>query len=157
MKDMPSAMFVIDLNKEHIAVAEAKRLGIAVIGIADTNTNPEVIDFPIPGNDDAIRSIKLFANMVAEAYNEGAAQWQEEMKKKADTPAEMPEEKEERQTKSKQQPTDGGPAVFKFSKGRKLVAAGTADEVEIEMELESGEQVAEEADTETDEASTTKK
>lgn len=148
MKDMPAAMFVIDLNKEHIAVAEAKRLNIPVIAIADTNTNPELIDYPIPGNDDAIRSIKLFANMIADAYNEGAKLWQEEMKKNADKRAQEPEVKEARQEKKKQvEAADGGPTVFKFSKGRKLVAAGTADEVEIEMELESGE-TADGADTE---------
>jgi small subunit ribosomal protein S2 len=153
MKDMPSAMFVIDLNKEHIAVAEAKRLGIPVIGIADTNTNPEIIDYPIPGNDDAIRSIKLFANMVAEAFNEGAQQWQEEMKKKVDTRSEAQEEKPERPTRGKPAAataaaaTEAGPAVFKFSRGRKLVAAGTADEVEIEMELESGETESTEGET----------
>jgi small subunit ribosomal protein S2 len=155
MKDMPSAMFVIDLNKEHIAVAEAKRLGIAVIGIADTNTNPEIIDFPIPGNDDAIRSIKLFANMVADAFNEGAAQWQEEMKKQVETASPEKEERDEHKSKAKQQPTEPGPAVFKFSKGRKLVAAGTADEVEIEMELESGEQTTETEEVETDAAEST--
>ena len=72
MREPPGAMFIVDLKKEHIAVAEAARLGIPVIGIADTNTDPSVIDFPIPGNDDAIRSIKLFSNLIAEAYNEGA-------------------------------------------------------------------------------------
>lgn len=162
MKDMPAAMFVIDINKEHIAVAEAKRLGITVIGITDTNTDPELIDFPIPGNDDAIRSIKLFTNMVADAYIEGAKLWQEEMKSQADKRAQEPVEvkAEEAQPREKRprrgaRPTaekeateSAGPAVFKFSKGRKLVAAGTADEVEIEMELESGEAPAEtEAET----------
>ncbi|OFZ19382.1 MAG: 30S ribosomal protein S2 [Bdellovibrionales bacterium RBG_16_40_8] len=151
MKDMPVAMFVIDLNKEHIAVAEAKRLGIAVIGIADTNTDPELIDFPIPGNDDAIRSIKLFADMVADAYNEGTKLWQEELKKQADKQAQEPAEgkrEEKSSSRSKAQPVESGPTVFKFSKGRKLVAAGTADEVEIEMELESGEQPADAEQTE---------
>lgn len=71
MKDLPKAIFVVDINKEHIAVAEAKRLGIKVIAIVDTNTNPSDIDFPIPGNDDAIRSIQLFANRVAQAVTEG--------------------------------------------------------------------------------------
>ena len=52
MKDAPTCMFVVDLNKEHIAVAEAKRMGIKVVGIADTNVDPETIDYPIPGNDD---------------------------------------------------------------------------------------------------------
>src|ERR1700744_4408502 len=80
MKDAPSVMFVVDLNKEHIAVAEAKRLGIKVVGIADTNVDPEAIDYPIPGNDDAIRSIKLFANLVADAYLEGAKKYQEKIR-----------------------------------------------------------------------------
>ena len=71
MKDLPKALFVVDINKEHIAVAEAKRLGIPVIAIVDTNTNPKNIDFPIPGNDDAIRAIQLFANGIAEAVLDG--------------------------------------------------------------------------------------
>lgn len=151
MKDMPAAMFVIDLNKEHIAVAEAKRLGIPVIGIADTNTDPELIDFPIPGNDDAIRSIKLFTNMIAESYNAGAKLWQEELKKQVDRKAQEPESKKEEKTeRTKPAPAEGGPAVFKFAKGRKLVAAGTADEVEIEMELASGESTEESADAPAD-------
>ena len=91
MSTAPTCMFVVDLNKEHIAVAEAKRMGIKVVGIADTNVDPEIIDFPIPGNDDAIRSIKLFANLVAEAYLEGAKQWQEKVRsmgnKKSSKPA----------------------------------------------------------------------
>ena len=71
MKDLPKALFVVDINKEHIAVAEAKRLGIPVLAIVDTNTNPKDIDFPIPGNDDAIRAIQLFANGIAEAVLDG--------------------------------------------------------------------------------------
>ncbi len=155
MKDMPSAMFVIDLNKEHIAVAEAKRLGIQVVGIADTNTDPEAIDYPIPGNDDAIRSIKLFSDMVADAYNEGAKMWQEEMKNMADKRASEPvverevrPERTERPSSRGAQQTEAGPAVFKVAKGRKLVAAGTADEVEIEMELESTDTTPETTETE---------
>ena len=71
MKDLPKVIFVVDINKEHIAVAEARRLGIKIIAIVDTNTNPDNIDFPVPGNDDAIRSIQLFANRIAQAVNEG--------------------------------------------------------------------------------------
>lgn len=161
MKDMPSVMFVIDINKEHIAVAEAKRLGITVVGITDTNTDPEKIDFPIPGNDDAIRSIKLFTNMVADAYMEGAALWQENLKKQADKqthepveaksqePSEKRRDRGSRGGPQKEAAESAGPAVFKFSKGRKLVAAGTADEVEIEMELESGETAVDSAEIET--------
>ena len=71
MKELPKAIFIVDINKEHIAVAEARRLNIPTIAIVDTNTNPQWIDFPIPGNDDAIRAIQLFASKVAEAANEG--------------------------------------------------------------------------------------
>lgn len=70
VKDMtriPGAMFVIDAKREHIAVKEARRLGIPVIAIADTNADPDVIDMPIPGNDDAIRSVGLIAAAIADA------------------------------------------------------------------------------------------
>ena len=74
MKDLPGAIFIIDTRKEAIAVAEAKRMGIPVIAVVDTNCDPTDIDFPIPGNDDAIRAITLFtqiiANAVVEADNE---------------------------------------------------------------------------------------
>ena len=74
MKDLPGIIFIIDTHKEQIAVAEAHRMGIPVIAVVDTNCNPEGIDYPIPGNDDAIRAISLFtsiiANAVVEADNE---------------------------------------------------------------------------------------
>jgi len=74
MKELPGALFVIDTRKEAIAVTEAQRLGIPIVAIVDTNCNPEGITYPIPGNDDAIRSISLFtqiiANAVVEADNE---------------------------------------------------------------------------------------
>lgn len=154
MKDMPTAMFVVDLNMEHIAVAEAKRLGIKVIGIADTNVDPEVADFPIPGNDDAIRSIKLFANLVAESFNEGAKEWELKMRSNTDKKADMGRDKDEAAA-SKPEPKRGrrpekveekkaGPSVVKATKTRKLVAAGLADDVEIQQELEEGEKPADE-------------
>jgi len=70
MPGLPSMMFVIDTKKEKIAVAEANRLGIPIVGVVDTNCDPTVIDFPVPGNDDAIRSIRLFSGMVADAVLE---------------------------------------------------------------------------------------
>ena len=74
MKDLPGILFVIDTRKEAIAVAEAQRMGIPIVALVDTNCNPEGIDYPIPGNDDAIRAITLFtqiiANAVIEADNE---------------------------------------------------------------------------------------
>ncbi|MBD3810434.1 MAG: 30S ribosomal protein S2 [Sulfuricurvum sp.] len=73
MKTLPDMMFVIDAVKEHIAVQEARNLGIRVVAPLDTNCDPDVIDIPIPGNDDAIRSIQLFCREMAEAINEGKA------------------------------------------------------------------------------------
>ncbi|DAB38610.1 MAG: 30S ribosomal protein S2 [Sulfuricurvum sp. GWF2_44_89] len=73
MKTLPDLMFVIDAVKEHIAVQEARNLGIKVVAPLDTNCDPDVIDIPIPGNDDAIRSIQLFCKEMAEAINEGKA------------------------------------------------------------------------------------
>lgn len=67
MKELPGAIFIIDTRKEAIAVAEARRMGIPIIAVVDTNCNPDVVDFPIPGNDDAIRAITLFTEMVANA------------------------------------------------------------------------------------------
>lgn len=162
MKDAPSCMFVVDLNKEHIAVAEAKRLGIPVVGIADTNVDPEIIDYPIPGNDDAIRSIKLFSNLVAEAYLEGAKLWQEKVRsmgaEKSEAPVAAPQETQRpqrggrpsREAAAAAAAAPSGPAVVKVSKAnRKLVAAGTAEDVEIAMELEQAPEQTEEDDSTT--------
>ena len=71
MPQLPGAVFIVDIIKEHIAVAEAKKLGIKVVAVVDTNTNPEGIDFPIPGNDDAIRAIELFTSRIADAVIAG--------------------------------------------------------------------------------------
>ena len=73
MKVIPDMMFVVDAVKEHTAVLEANRLGIKVVAPLDTNCDPDIIDYPIPGNDDAIRSIQLFCKEMAEAINEGKA------------------------------------------------------------------------------------
>jgi small subunit ribosomal protein S2 len=73
MKKLPDMMFVIDTEKEHIAVKEARRLGMKVVAPLDTNCDPDMVDYPIPGNDDAIRSINLFCKEMAEAIIEGQA------------------------------------------------------------------------------------
>ena len=67
MTELPGAVFIVDVVKEHIAVTEARKLEIPIVAIVDTNCDPDVIDYPIPGNDDAIRSLKLFAGKVADA------------------------------------------------------------------------------------------
>ena len=71
MKKLPGALFIVDTRKERNAIAEAHRLGIPVVAIADTNCDPDEIDYPIPGNDDAIRAIKLISSVMANAMIEG--------------------------------------------------------------------------------------
>ena len=71
MKKLPGAMFIVDPRKERIAVAEAKKLGIPIVAIVDTNCDPDEIDYVIPGNDDAIRAVKLIAQTMANAILEG--------------------------------------------------------------------------------------
>jgi small subunit ribosomal protein S2 len=71
MEELPDALFVIDTVHEHIAVSEANRLGIPVVAVVDTNCDPEEVDFPVPGNDDAIRAIRLFSARIADNVLEG--------------------------------------------------------------------------------------
>ena len=71
MTHLPGALFVIDIGKEHIAVAEARRMGIPVVAVVDTNCNPDEVDYPIPANDDAIRAVKLLCAKMADAALEG--------------------------------------------------------------------------------------
>src|SRR5258707_6800489 len=73
MPGLPDVIFVIDSNKEAIAVKEARRLGIPVVAIVDTNCDPDEVDWVIPGNDDALRAIRLFASKIADAVVEGRA------------------------------------------------------------------------------------
>ena len=71
MSSLPRLLFVVDTKKEKIAVAEANRLGIPIVGVVDTNCDPEVIQYAIPGNDDAIRAIRLFSRVISDAVLEG--------------------------------------------------------------------------------------
>ena len=71
MKRLPGALFVVDPRKEHIAIAEARTLHIPIVAIIDTNCDPDEVDYPIPGNDDAIRAVKLIAAKIADAIIEG--------------------------------------------------------------------------------------
>lgn len=80
MKSIPAALFIIDPEMERIAVREANRLGVPVVSLVDTNCNPDPIDFVIPGNDDAIKSVTLFVNLIADACLEGAAQFEQVMR-----------------------------------------------------------------------------
>lgn len=80
MRALPAALFVIDPEMEHIAVCEANRLGIPVVAVVDTNCDPDRCDFVIPGNDDAIKSVTLFANLISDSCLEGAAVFEQRMR-----------------------------------------------------------------------------
>lgn len=92
MTRLPAALFIIDINKEHIAVAEAKRLNIPVFALVDTNANPNTVDFPIPANDDASKSIAKILDIIVIAINEGLEE------RKADKNAEKSAEENEAET-----------------------------------------------------------
>jgi small subunit ribosomal protein S2 len=88
MTKLPDAMFVIDVGKERIAVTEARRLGIPIVGIVDSNCSPEGIDFVVPGNDDAIRAVQLYCSLVAEACIEGGVLFNERVQSQEQPAAE---------------------------------------------------------------------
>lgn len=100
MDKLPSLLFVVDTTKEHNAVREARKLGIPIVGLVDTNADPDEIDFPVPANDDAMRAIRLFCKTVADAVLEGRGAYlegleAEKLKEKADDKSDNnPEEKE---------------------------------------------------------------
>ncbi len=91
LKRLPDALFVIDPSREEIAVLEARRLGVPIVAIVDTNCDPDLIDHVIPGNDDAIRAIKLFLSKLADAILEGKAAWAEKTASQGDKEGETPE------------------------------------------------------------------
>jgi small subunit ribosomal protein S2 len=100
MKKLPGALFVIDTEKEHIAIQEAKKLGIPTIAVVDTNCDPSNITHVIPGNDDAIRSVRLFSKLIADSCIEGAKTYQEKLRAQ-DKPVEQDDQGSEEKKVSK--------------------------------------------------------
>ena len=88
---LPAAIFVVDINHEHIAIKEAKKLGIRTFGMVDTNSNPNLVDFPIPANDDASKSIEIITRYLADAVKEGLADRQNLKDEDEDEVAEVAE------------------------------------------------------------------
>ncbi|MEM6531622.1 MAG: 30S ribosomal protein S2 [Myxococcota bacterium] len=107
MARLPGALFIIDTKKEHIAVAEARKLGIPVVAVVDTNCDPDEIDYVIPGNDDAIRAIRIFANKVADACVEGSQSYEKHLQTQKAEQKSKPEPGKPRESKG----TAGGPKV----------------------------------------------
>jgi len=107
MTELPGVLFVIDAAKEQIAISEAQKLKIPIVAIVDTNGNPENIDYPIPGNDDAVRAIELFASKIADAIIEGKKQRITAQIEQTSQEGEEIETKEEiSSTESTSRPTD---------------------------------------------------
>jgi small subunit ribosomal protein S2 len=90
MEDLPGVAFIVDPKKEEIAVKECRKLGIPIVAVVDTNCDPDLIDYVIPGNDDAIRAIKLFAGSIADACLEGLARREEREQEPEEKPEEIP-------------------------------------------------------------------
>jgi len=136
MDELPGALFVVDPKRERIAVREARKLKIPVVAIADTNCDPDEIDFIIPGNDDAIRAIRLFCSRIADACVEGHNLAEErlraeaEMRQQAEA-AEMEEEKPSAE-EAGQEETSRGPEVIVIPKRTEVEQA--SDTVEAESE-----------------------
>ena len=119
---LPSALFVIDINKEHIAVAEARRLNIPTFALVDTNTNPELIDFPIPANDDASKSIAAILKHMCEAIQEGLNEraLDKDAQAEEEVPVEATEEKPvEKKTRARRpRKTDDAPKAEKVAEAK---------------------------------------
>jgi small subunit ribosomal protein S2 len=132
MATLPDALFVIDSHKEMIAVREARKLGIPVVGIVDTNCDPEEVDHIIPGNDDALRAIRLFTSKIADACLEGRGLAE---RNQADAPAE--EEAEPEYSMAEFGPFTAIPPVAKDEMPEEIVERkGPASEQEAEPVLE---------------------
>jgi len=130
MDELPGAVFVVDPKRERISVREARKLGIPVIAIADSNCDPDEIDFIIPGNDDAIRAIRLICRKVADACIEGHNLAEERLKAEA----EMQKEQEAAQAEASASEADDG-------EGPEVIILPRKEETEVDME--GGEQEAE--------------
>jgi small subunit ribosomal protein S2 len=118
MDELPGAIFIVDPKREHIAALEAKKLGIPVIAITDTNCDPDDIDYIIPGNDDAIRSIRLLCSKIADACIAGHAVAEEKMRAQAEAAKEEAGEEPEKPQVSEAK--KGGPEVIVVSKKEEL-------------------------------------
>jgi len=108
MASLPGLLFVVDCKKERIAIAEANKLGIPVVAIVDTNADPDVIDYPIPGNDDAMKSIRLITRLLAKSAEDGQTLYRQRMaleeKKAVDDTTEAAAEEKKKKSPVKKAP-----------------------------------------------------
>ncbi len=140
MDELPSAVFVVDTRKEKIAVKEGKKLGTPIVAIVDSNADPEEIDYVIPGNDDAIRSIKLLTSIIADACIEGHRIREERLR--AEEESEEKEATVQKETNEKEpepeagEETKEGPDIIVIPKKKKAPKSEEAKETEKEIQPE---------------------
>jgi len=144
MEELPDALFVIDTTHEHIAVREANRLGIPVIAVVDTNCDPEEVDYPIPGNDDAIRAIRLFSSRIADNVLEGLNLADERYVGAEGATEAVPAD----EVDAAAEPADGGD-VETEAEAEDVETEAEAEDVETEAEAKDVETKAEVKDVET--------
>jgi small subunit ribosomal protein S2 len=140
MEKTPSVVFLIDPRREKITAAEARRLGASIVGVTDTNCDPDLVDFPIPGNDDAIRAIKLFTGSIADAVLEGKQIFEDNTRQRKSREQEKPKSTAEVQVQqdavlpsAAKLEEDLGDVVIKVkSKTKPLVAETPATEAPAE-------------------------
>jgi len=141
---LPAAMFIVDIHKEHIAVHEARRLNIPIFAMVDTNSDPNLVDFPIPANDDASKSISLILELICNAMLEGLEERKMEREKEADT-GDRKGKKEEKAEEAEEVDEEFEEAREKRSAARKALSLkapakkGVAIEIEEEEVEETGE------------------
>ena len=104
MNRLPDALIVVDPKREHIAVKEAQRMGVATVALIDTDSDPDVVDLPIPGNDDSIRSIELVLGKLADAVLEGKAALPAEQPQTGPKPRPAPDQRRQRQSAGRREP-----------------------------------------------------
>lgn len=136
MDELPSALFIVDIRKEKIAVNEGKKLGIPIVAVVDSNGDPEDIDYVIPGNDDAIRSIKLLTSIIADACIEGHRQREERLRAEEELEVEKEAELEEiaEELKPAEEKTGGPEVIVKPKKQKAAKSTEVEDQEEIQPE-----------------------
>ncbi|MCA0364496.1 MAG: 30S ribosomal protein S2 [Bacteroidetes bacterium] len=145
---LPAAIFVVDIKREHLAIAEAKRLGIPVVAMCDTNSNPEIVDFAIPANDDAYKSISLITLAIGKAIEEGIL----ERKTDKENAALQEEEDAKRAVDTAREVVNRGEESSEGGKRKRVKTADAAPEAEVVAEETAPEAPAEEASAEEAEA-----
>jgi small subunit ribosomal protein S2 len=137
---LPAAMFIIDISKEHIAVREARRLNIPIVAIVDTNSDPKLVDFPIPANDDASKSIALIVDIVTKAIQEGLEERKIEREKEAVAPEKKGKKEEVDEEVVEEEDEEIIKAKAKASASKKPIpmksAAKKGTKIEIDIEEE---------------------